>query len=357
MKKSLFLLLIIVIAASCNNNNSNDNATTSTTFNAEETVNEFVNLLSTQNFQEAFNLTANPNWGTYSEFSSTNAFGGITMTIVYDLETVESSNEKATVYAEVAYFDDANGTDQFQQNFYLQKYGNDWKIVDMKLVDDAPTNNNNNNNSNTSTATANPVKGVYTNGSIYLIIYDYSTGDESFEGVLLNKSNGLCVSGMDVFFENNKWSSDDIYDSKDYNSPDCYAEFAFSGNSVTIKSTTNCYGLNSTLTKSSSYSSPSYGIYSYETSSASAELEVTEIDYYGISFSLNVGTQDACTGDIPEDGYGTETAYGANGAYIYDNEDGCTLLITFSGSKATISEIQCDLHGYGCSFNGTYVKD
>ncbi|MBN2664855.1 MAG: hypothetical protein JXR68_14505, partial [Bacteroidales bacterium] len=237
-------------------------------------------------------------------------------------------------------------------------YGNEWKIGDRKVVDDAPTtNNNNNNNSKTSTVTSNPAKGVYTNGSIYLIIYEYSTGDESFEGILLNKSNGLCVSGMDVLFENNKWLSDDIYDSRDYNSPDCSAEFAFSGNSVTIKSATNCYGLNSTLTKSSSYSSPSYGTYSYETSSASAELEISEIDSYGISFNLHLATQSACTGDIPIDGYGTETAYGSNGVYIYDNADGCTLLITFSGSKATISEVQCDLHGYECSFNGTYVKE
>lgn len=357
MKKIIFSLFVLAIAISCNSNNTNNNETVSVNLTPDQTVEKFVELLGTQNFQDAYNLTANPNWGSFSEFSSTNAFGGINETSIYEIKITESSTEKATVYVDAAYYDDINGNSHYKQNYFLQKYGDDWKIIDMEVTEDALANFMDNSNNSTGTGTSTPTKGVYTNGSIYLIIYQYSTGDESFEGILLNKSNGLCLSGLDVSNENSKWLSEEVYDYRDDNSQDCTVEFVFSGNSVTLKSSSNCYGLNSTLTKSTSYSTPNYGTYSYETSSVSSELQVSEIDDYGISFNLHVATQSACTGDIPEDGSGTETAYGTNGAYIFDNWDGCTLLITFSGSTATISEIKCDLHGANCSFNGNYTKE
>jgi len=356
MKKLLVLSLVFIFVVSCKSN-SNANESVIVHLTPDETVEEFIQLLGYKSFQDAYNLTANPNWGSYSEFSSKDAFGAINMTIIYELKIVESSNEKATIYAEVAYFDDVNGTNQFQQYFYLQKYGDDWKIINMELTDDNLQNNSSNNSTSNNSVTSTPMKAVYTDGSIYLIIYEYSSGDESFESILLNKTTGLCVPGMDVFFENDKWVADEIYDYRNDNSSDCAVDFIFSGNTVTLNNSSNCYGLNSTLTQLTVFSTPTNGTYSYETSSTSQVLEISEVDNSSIEFNLSVGTSGGCTGDIPEDAVGTKYAYGTNGVYIFDNWDGCTLLITFPGTGAIISEIRCDLHGMSCSFDGTYTKE
>jgi len=242
-------------------------------------------------------------------------------------------------------YNNASKISQFQQFFHIPKNSNDWEVnITDNLNIDKPQ------------STSYPMTGVYTNGSIYLIIYSYSYGDDSFEGVLLNKSNGLCVSGVDAFLENNKWSADYIYDYRDENSQDCIIEFSFNGNYVTINNPSNCYDLNSTLSKSSIYTSPSYGTYYINNNSVISELQITEIEDDAISFSLSVDYYNDCKGNIPENGEGTKYAFGVNGAYVFNDWKGCSLLITFIGSNAIVTELSCDLHGADCTFSGIYKK-
>ena len=361
MKKlSLFLLLFASILISCNNNeetSETSNTSDNETLTPEATISAFLSELGNMQCAAAFLRSENPNWGDYSDFTSANSFGGISGVTINELTLYPNEGDMAVVYADVFYEDKINGSNTYKQKFYLKQYGDEWKIVDMKLV------TGNTSKNTTTTTNSNPQNCVYTNGNIYLIIYQYSSGYTSFEGVLINKSNGLCITGMDVFYENGKWSAEDMYDPRDINSLDCYVEMSFNNNTVTLKSANNCYNLNSTLTKKTNYSTPSTGNYSFENSNSNGELNISEIDGNSIGFELYIATSSGCTGEVAEydeysDEYFSEYAYGVNGLYVYTNSNStCALMISFGYNSVTVTELYCDLRGGSCSFNGTYNKE
>jgi len=98
------------------------------------TVKIFIQQLGNRNYKVAYDLSKVKAWGDYAHFSSTAAFGGIIQTRIDIIEQLPNETGKAVVYVEAFYADEVNGNNNFKQKFYLQQFGNNWKIVGMKLV-------------------------------------------------------------------------------------------------------------------------------------------------------------------------------------------------------------------------------
>ncbi len=349
MKKILIILFISIIAFHCNNSSSNNtnedtpsqNSTeaTSTSHNAEQTVIEFINELGKQNFQQAYELTKNHKWGTFSNFGSEKSFGGISATKILETKLSESKSETATVFANVVYTDAINGSNQFQQNFYLQKYGNNWRIIDMKLIKK---------HENEQT-----VLGVYTNETVYLIVYAFDNG-EDFKGVLLNSNNEFVEVGVYGVKTKKGYRLEPVDNKAGENSQRCSVGLTFNGDEVTLDNQDNCFNLNGTLTKTKDFDTPKAGVY--------GELEINNVSSYSFKFKVSVNEGSlSCTGEIGVDEYAI--AYGINGVYVFydydfEGESGCLILITCKDKTVTFSEIgMCYYHGANCSFNGKYTME
>lgn len=203
-----------------------------------------------------------------------------------------------------------------------------------------------------------PQNGVYTDGNIYLIIYDYEKGSENFESVLVNISNNLVKDGLDVQYINSVWKSEEIYNSFNQNSKECEIDIKFTeANKLIISSKNNCYKLNSTLTKVSNNSKPVKGTYNYTTTKTNADFVISDVssDYTEIGFNIIVGSENGCTGEITEyESY--EYAYGYDGFYVFTDNENCSLFINFKNNTAIVTELNCNLHGENCSFEGIYKK-
>lgn len=113
----------------------NSDGTTSLTddFAATQTVRSFIKKLSSRDFNGAFELQQNPNWGDLTKFSSTNAFGGITGIEIFEFELIYCDNSSATVHCTATYKDNVNGDAFIDQNFIVSKINNSWIITDMKV--------------------------------------------------------------------------------------------------------------------------------------------------------------------------------------------------------------------------------
>jgi hypothetical protein len=98
-------------------------------------VDNFLNKLSESNFKEAFELQNNPDWGDYSNFSSTKAFGGIVNVQVDSLKTLSETNNSAEIFCSATYIDNVNGNSKIQQKFILSKKDNKWLITKMKVLE------------------------------------------------------------------------------------------------------------------------------------------------------------------------------------------------------------------------------
>ncbi len=197
------------------------------------------------------------------------------------------------------------------------------------------------------------ILGVYTNGTVYLIVYAFDNG-EDFKGVLLNTANELVVSG--VYGEKRKtgYWFETVNNYKDENSQRCDIDLTFDGNKVKLNNPDNCFNLNVTLTKTKDFTTPKTGNY--------GDLEIKKVTDYSVKFkaSVNEGSQ-SCTGEIGEEEYAI--AYGIDGVYVFDDYDfdgayGCLILITCKEKTITFSEIgMCAYHGANCSFDGEYTME
>ncbi len=345
MRKTLFLFAAVIISISCNDTSNN----AASGLNAEETVKEFVKLLGDQKYKDAYDLTKNPKWGDYSKFSSKKAFGAINKTTIYETKTEKNSDQKATIYADVKYFDNVNGTNRFKQYFYLQKKDENWKIIDMKLAENSSGKSNK--------KISLPTKGVYTNGTIFFIVN--STKNNKIKGTLFNRENWFYAPKLELSLNNKKSLVKKIESKYECDIPSCEVEFIFDKNSITLKSKSDGFGKKSVLKKSNKYKTPSVGTYEYEQGEYYGTLEINEVDKdANVFFNMYVGKGAACTGDLSE----LHKATGINGVYIYegeeeDGDDACTLFMTFTDSKAKVTEISCSLyHGASCAFGGEFHK-
>ncbi len=152
-KNLIIFILIASLWLACNNSsNTNTNDTKDTKDTTKESVSgqiklpddmtssekmvaEFINYLGEQKFKEAFEMQKISSWGDYKQFSSTKSFGGITKTTINAIKTTVEKETTATVYVEAFYEDPTNGDNTFKENFYLKKYGSEWKIIKLEIVD------------------------------------------------------------------------------------------------------------------------------------------------------------------------------------------------------------------------------
>jgi len=149
MKRNLIFanLLLVAVLAGCggsaitDNNDTDENSLTipTTSLYSADTPDGalylFLEKLGNRDYAGAFELQKNKAWGaTVDSFSSPKAFGGVVKTTVLTLEPPKDESGKKMIYAEVTYLDEVNGDKTFKQKFYLQSFGGQWKIVDMKVM-------------------------------------------------------------------------------------------------------------------------------------------------------------------------------------------------------------------------------
>jgi hypothetical protein len=94
----------------------------------------FINSLGNKDFQAAYNLSKNPNWGTFEQFRSVQSFGGITKTQIIDLTEKPDEQSLACIYADVIYTDPINGNAQITEKFYLTKINGYFIIISLKIL-------------------------------------------------------------------------------------------------------------------------------------------------------------------------------------------------------------------------------
>lgn len=143
MRKTLIISILFPFILSCSSSNYENNSSDESyiTEVAKEfdnteigTVKAFINDLGNQNYQAAYEKSKVKAWGNFEKFNSTKAFGGIVKTRINKIEQNPNENGKAVIYVEAFYSDAVNGNNSYKQKFFLQEFGNNWKIVGMKLV-------------------------------------------------------------------------------------------------------------------------------------------------------------------------------------------------------------------------------
>lgn len=132
-----------------NNNINNSTPTTNTTTQnnsdnkqkiensnaASDLVRSFLSDLGNRDFQSAYDKQKNKAWGSYNNFSSTKSFGGITSTEIKEVTLNYDNGNTASVYAYYYSYDPSNKDGWYKQDFELQKFGSEWKIVKVKNID------------------------------------------------------------------------------------------------------------------------------------------------------------------------------------------------------------------------------
>lgn len=143
--KNLFKFFISVILITAFNCNKTNNTSFESENNPQSVVKSFIEDLGKKDFQSAYNKTRVEKWGTFENFSSNKAFGGINATLINEIKQKPDENNNAIVYVDAYYYDPINGDNQFKEKFYLRQFGGDWKIIDLKIVDSGKTQKNNSN--------------------------------------------------------------------------------------------------------------------------------------------------------------------------------------------------------------------
>ncbi len=251
-----------------------------------------------------------------------------------------SKNKKAEKILAYRFFDKKNKAEEALQKIKSQ-------VPDAEIIEYPQTKED-----NTPITDKQLVKGVYSDGNIYLIVYAFEKNGD-FRGVLLHKKKQFAVVGIYGSKSKKGWFFEDVNNETQKDAPLCSIDALFTKNKVTLNDPDNTYDFNSTLTKISDYNTPKAGNY--------GELRISKVNDYSINFIVSTGNSSgSCTGEIPDE-KGTAVAYGINGVYVYNNYDseaeyGCLILITCKDNTINFSEIgDCAFHGAMCSFNGSYT--
>lgn len=98
------------------------------------TINKFLNNLSSQNLRAAYETSANPNWGSYENFSNpTSGFGAVKSLNVKNITTKSTTNNSATVAATYDVTDKNGKTTSLLVNFGLKNVNGEWKISSYQI--------------------------------------------------------------------------------------------------------------------------------------------------------------------------------------------------------------------------------
>ena len=132
---ALIILIIIIVVASQNKSTSNNSANSNTeaTDNAPLLIaKQFLIDLGNQDYSSAYNNQNNPDWGSLALFTS--KFNTIRKVDIQNSYIKSQDTDNAVVFIEVLITDKTTGSGLtlWNEDYYLTKYGNDWKI--SKLI-------------------------------------------------------------------------------------------------------------------------------------------------------------------------------------------------------------------------------
>ncbi len=117
------------------NNDNTSNAPQPNLYTPDGVVVKFINALGSQDFSAAFALMTEKRRGSYSNFSSTKGYGGITSTRIFSCSYTNKVNQKYEVYVEYEAIDPANKSGKFKQYFYLIPFNDSYLISEIKNSD------------------------------------------------------------------------------------------------------------------------------------------------------------------------------------------------------------------------------
>lgn len=100
----------------------------------ETIVNDFLNKVGRQNFKAAYNMSENPNWGSYDNFSNPNlGFGAIKNINVKNINPKSSNRRNATIDAVYEVVDKDGKTTLLNASYGLKNTEQGWKIISYKV--------------------------------------------------------------------------------------------------------------------------------------------------------------------------------------------------------------------------------
>lgn len=102
--------------------------------NPEQVVAKFLSYLGSQNFRAAYDISENPNWGTYDKFSNPNSgFGGVKSIHVKNISMKSISDKNAVVNAVYQVVDSEENIMELGVSYTLKQSENIWKISNYKI--------------------------------------------------------------------------------------------------------------------------------------------------------------------------------------------------------------------------------
>lgn len=102
--------------------------------NPEQVVAKFLSYLGSQNFRAAYDISENPNWGTYDKFSNPNSgFGGVKSIHVKNISIKSISDKNAVVNAVYQVVDSEENIMELGVSYTLKQSENIWKISNYKI--------------------------------------------------------------------------------------------------------------------------------------------------------------------------------------------------------------------------------
>lgn len=100
----------------------------------ENVVNKFLSNLKNQNLRAAYELSENPQWGGFEQFSNPNSgFGGVKNIKVKKVHSQSNSDKNAVVNALYEVVDLDGNTMELNVSYSLKQTENTWKIVGYKI--------------------------------------------------------------------------------------------------------------------------------------------------------------------------------------------------------------------------------
>ena len=100
----------------------------------EQVISKFLDYLNSQNFRAAYDISENPNWGTYDKFSNPNlGFGGVKSIHVKNISMKSISDKNAVVNAVYQVVDSEENTMELGVSYILKQSENIWKISNYKI--------------------------------------------------------------------------------------------------------------------------------------------------------------------------------------------------------------------------------
>ena len=100
----------------------------------EVVINKFLNNIGSQNLKAAYDVSDNPNWGSYDKFSNPNSgFGTVKNLNIKSVSTKSATDKKAAVDAVYQVTDKDGNTTLLNVSYGLKRSENGWKISSYKI--------------------------------------------------------------------------------------------------------------------------------------------------------------------------------------------------------------------------------